>query len=268
MKYFRSIGLALTVSGLIACGSDSTGPSDVDASAALKSLLLGLQHLGGAGSTASLQTDGTFDAIAPFLSQVNVNINGSAQTMFGLALHESFPAGTCEETIFGNIIPAEPNACTSPQLNLVVLLWQSHSASEAPDRLAVLVGDIGTSNFDFTIDSPTLPAIALYAEDEDNVWVSQSGTLTSAQTATPVTCQVPLPPYAKSGVCHVATFDEQASVVLSRFDVNGISTTTKTLTIPPQTLSGLWMEITDVQPIGLTASRILPRGLVQRALTP
>ncbi|HJP61539.1 MAG TPA: hypothetical protein VJ865_16135 [Gemmatimonadaceae bacterium] len=261
MKGFRRFGIALAAVGAIACGSDSTGPSNLEASAALKSLLLGLAQIGSDGTTAAIVDPGPFNAIAPFLNQVTVNIDGSAQTMFSLGLRETFPAGTCEETIFGDIIPADPGVCTPPELGLAVMLWQSHSESEVPDRLAVLVGDEGTSNFDFNIDSPTLPAVGIYAEGRDNLWISESGTLTSSVSATSQNCSVTLPPYAKSGVCHIATFDEQGSIVLGSFDINGgaSTTNTKTLTIPRQTLHGLWLEISEVQPIGLTASRVVPR---------
>ena len=256
--------LAVAVLAMTACGSDSTGPGNLDPQSALQSLALGIQQFGSDGTTGMLIVDRPFGDLAPFLNQVSVNIDGSPQTMFALGLHESFPPGTCEETIFANIIPADPGVCTPPELGLLVMLWQSHSASEMPDRIAFLVGDVGTSNFDYNLDTPTLPAVAFYAEGEDNLWSSKSGTLTSTVTATPVTCGIPLPPYAKSGTCSIATFDEEGSVVLEPFTLDGTGNKTKTLTIPRQTLHGLWMAISEVQPIGLTASRLMPRGLMER----
>ena len=50
--------------GMTACGSDSTGPSNLDAASALKSLSLGLQLYGENGSTATLETDASF-AVSP-----------------------------------------------------------------------------------------------------------------------------------------------------------------------------------------------------------
>jgi len=248
--------------GMTACGSDSTGPSNLDAASALKSLSLGLQLYGENGSTATLETDASFGGIAPFLNQVTVNIEGSSQTMFGLALHETFPPGTCWESIFTNIVPADPGACTPPPLGLAVMLWQSHSASEKPDRMILLAGDVGTSNFAFDVNSSELPAVAVYIRGE-KLWLSESGTLTSAVTASPQTCDVPLPPYAKSGTCTFATFDEQGSILLadseSLYGPNA-NAPPVTLTIPRQTLHGLWMQISEVQPIGLTADRELPKN--------
>ncbi|HET9636265.1 MAG TPA: hypothetical protein VFP26_10080 [Gemmatimonadaceae bacterium] len=254
--------LAFTFVSMTAC-SDSTGPSNLDATSALKSLAIALRQLGTEGTTATLDTDASFGGIAPFLNQVSVNIDGTPQTMYALALHETFPDGTCWESIFMNVIPADPNACTPPPLGLAVILWQSHSASEKPDRVAIIAADVGTSDFSF--DSNDLAA-AIYLEGENDFWVSQSGTLTSTVTATPQSCSIPLPLYAKSGHCNIATFDEQGSVVLDSFTGLGSNGTgpTKTLTIPPQTLHGLWLAVTEVQPIGLTASRLLPSTLFQR----
>jgi hypothetical protein len=270
MKPFKSkisAGLAFALLAVTACGSDSTGPSNLDAESALKSLAIGLQQMGTDGSTATLAMDQSFGGIAPFLNQVNVNIDGSSQTMFGLGLHESFPDGTCWETIFSDVVPADPATCTPPQLGVSLMLWQSHSASEPPDRIVVLAGDVGTSDFNFDLDSPNLLGVALYLEGQNNLWVSQSGTLTSAVSASSQNCDIPLPLYAKSGHCNIATFDEQGSIVLNQVnDLYSINSSgpTKTLMIPRQTLHGLWMAITEVQPIGLTAARLSPRTLFQR----
>ena len=267
MKSFKSklsAGLAFAVVALTACGTDSTGPSDLDATAALKSLAIGLGQVGTDGSTATLTMDPGFGGIAPFLNQVTVNIDASSQTMFGLALRESFPDGTCAETIFSDVVPGDPTICTPPPLGVAVILWQSHSASEPPDRMVVLGGDVGTTDFNFDLNTPNLPGVAVYLEgqNQNDLWVSQSGTLTSAVTAGTQACDIPLPLYAKSGHCNIATFDEQGSIVLAGlnnfYSINGAAGPTKTLTIPRQTLHGLWMAVTEVQPIGLTAARMSP----------
>jgi len=269
MKSFKSKVLLTAFASLTltACGSDSTGPSNLDAASALKSLSIGLQLFGAPGTAGTLETDDSFGGIAPFLNQVTVDINGSSQPMFALALRESFPDGTCWETIFQNVIPGDPTSCTPPPLGLMVLLWQSHSPSAPPDRMAILAGDVGTSDFSFDTESLSLPAVALYAEGQDSLWVSESGTLTSVVSSTPVSCNIPLPAYAKSGQCSIATFDEQGSVVLGAFDAADVgdpSGPTKTLTIPHQTLHGLWLAITEVQPIGLTATPVAPGAWIRR----
>lgn len=266
LKSKISASIAVAFLAVTAC-SDSTGPSNLDATSALKSLAIVLQQMGGTGSAGTLTLDQSFGGIAPYLNQVTVDIDGSSQTMYGFALHESFPDGTCEETIFPDVIPADPTICTPPPLGVAVMLWQSHSASDPPDRIVVLAGDVGTTDFSFDIDNPDVTGIALYLEGQNSFWVSESGTLSSAVSATPQTCDIPLPLYAKSGHCNIATFNEQASIVLDSFDGStaaNLSGPTKTLTIPAQSLHGLWLAVTEVQPIGLTAGRLSPATLFQR----
>jgi len=238
---------------LAACGSDSTGPAALDASGALQSLALGLNQLGGVETPTTTEASAAFTAIAPLLDQVNVTIDGSSQGMYAIGLRESFPPGTCEETLFIDpLYPPEPGVCTPPVLGLAVLLWQTHSATQVPDKLILLSGDAGTSDFD--LSTATAPAIAIYVEGQDKVWVSESGTLTSTVTASNQTCNtVPLPPYAKSGTCSFATFTEQGSIVMADFAMAS-SNKTLTLGIPSITMDGLWLAITEVQPVPATGS--------------
>ena len=91
------------------------------------------------------------------------------------------------------------------------------------------------------------PGFALYTEGQNDVWVSVSGTLTSNVNATSQGCAVPLPPYAKSGSCSVATFDEQGTINLE--PVTGSSMVT--LEIPRQTINGIWQAITETQTVTL-----------------
>jgi len=256
-----SVALLLSMS---AC-SDSSGPSKLDSSAALQSLALGMDAL------VTVETPGvgpmvvtSFDEIAPFLDQINVGIDGSSQTMFALSMRETFPAGTCVENIF--VDPAfPPGQCTAPELGLGVLLWQSHSASEPPDRMLFLLADAGTTNFDFGSNfydigsnpSP-FPGVGIYMENigdmvnVGDIWFSMSGTLTSQIAATTQSCGLPLPPYAKSGSCSIATFDEQGTITFAEFSETGPGTTHRVVTIPRQTIHGLWQSITETQPIDLS----------------
>ena len=266
--------VVLATAFISACGSDSTGPGSIDSNAALQSLSLGLQGVGEVGSPTAPQIHATFVGIAPLLDQVNVTIDGASQSMFALGLRETFPDGTCEETLFiGPAFPPEPGVCTPPELGLAVILWQTHSATQPPDRMFLIVADVGTSNFDFASSpydygsSPTdrLPAVAFYMEGEDNIWSSLSGTLSSQVTATSQTCDLWLPPYAKSAVCNFATFDEQGSIVFEPFLADVPSTRRLSLVISRQTLDGLWLAITEVQPVAFSAARLLTPSLLLRA---
>src|SRR5438034_495729 len=142
--------VVLATAFLSACGSDSTGPGSIDSNAALQSLSLGLQGVGDIGSPTAPPINASFGGIAPLLDQVTVTIDGASQTMFGLGLRETFPDGTCEETLFVDpAFPPEPGVCTPPLAGVAVILWQAHSATEPPDRMILIVADTGTSNFDF-----------------------------------------------------------------------------------------------------------------------
>jgi hypothetical protein len=249
--------LALLIS-LSACG-DSSGPSKLDSSAALQSLALGM------GALVAVETPGVapnvtdFGELAPLLDQIDVTIDGSSQPMFALGLRETFPAGTCIENVFINpAFPPVSGECTSPELGLAVLLWESHSASAPPDRLIFLIADVGTTNFDFasnfySISDPApVPGMAIYMENVGDTWLSLSGTLTSQIAATAQACGLPLPPYAKSGTCSIATFDEQGSITFEEFSETGPSTRHRVVTIPRQTMHGLWQSITETQPINVS----------------
>lgn len=257
-RVFPAISI-FAVAFMAGCGSDSTGPKgSVDATAALQSLALGLQAVGGVQDPTAPDLSTSLGAVAPLLSQVSVTIDGASQNMFAFGLRETFPAGTCEETLFVDpLSPPDPGVCTPPPLGLSLILWQSHAASEPPDRMLLIVADAGTSNFDFSSSSlDVLPAFAIYLEGQDNVWGSLSGTLTSQIAGGAQTCNIPLPPYAKSGACSIATFDEQGSIVFETFTLDAPTTQRLTIAIPHQTLGGLLLAISEVQSVPFTANRL------------
>jgi hypothetical protein len=251
------IGVGLLIS-ISAC-NDSTAPGKLGPSAALQSLALGMGSLLVAPSPIPPAMDESFGDLASVLDQVDVTIDGKTQTMFALGMRETFPEGTCMENVFVfPSFPPEPGMCTPPLQGLGVILWQSHSAFEPPDRMILIVADVGTIDFDFTsfteYDVTTVPAelpfsgVAMYLEGEDNFWMSLSGSLTSQVAATSQSCGMPLPPYAKSGACNIATFDEQGTITFERFTEDGPSTQRLNVTIPRQTIHGLWLNITETQP--------------------
>jgi hypothetical protein len=255
-----ALAVLLAVTMMSGCGSDSTGPGQVDSNTALQSLALGLQTMGGTGSpTTPTDANALFGGIE-LLDQVNVTIDGAAHTMFALGLRETFPAGTCLENLFTPLVPPTPGQCTPPALGTAIILWQAHSATQVPDRMIFIATDAGTVNFGLA-STPLngLPAFAIYMEGGNNLWSSPSGSITSQISATSQTCNFPLPPYAKSATCNVATFDEQASIVLEPFSLALPSTQQLTIGIPRQTLRGLWLAISEVQPVPLTgANRLIP----------
>ena len=163
--------------------SDSSGPgSSVDASAALRSLSL----LGDVSSTAGVTfTAAGLVTLGSLLDQVDVQIGGKTQRMYALGLRETFPTGSCQETIF--VLPSFPPApgeCTTPDLGLALVLWQSHSASLPPDRILFISSSVGSGDFSFasSIDNSQIPAFAFYSETQNSLWGSTSGTITSQIT--------------------------------------------------------------------------------------
>jgi hypothetical protein len=230
---------------LAACGGDSTGPATLDANAALQSLVLGM----GTNGTSSIYGPSSLTSLAPQLDQINVTLDGKSQSMFALGLRETYPTGTCVETLIVDpLIVNPPGRCTAPPFAFALILWQSHSANSRPDRLAMIAGNVGTINFeDLTTVPNAVPAFAIYTDGQNDVWVSISGTLTSNVSATTQTCAVPLPPYAKSGTCKVATFDEEGTINLDPFS----GTNRIALVIPRQTIHGIWQTITETQTVTL-----------------
>jgi hypothetical protein len=229
--------------------SDSSGPGSVDAAGALRSLsLLGdISNSGGASFGAA-----GFLTLGSLLDQVEVEIAGKTQTMYALGLRETFPEGSCEETIF--LIPGfqpAPGECTTPDLGLAVILWQSHSASAPPDRVLFIGSSIGSGNFSFAADVNTtqIPAFAFYAEGQEKLWASISGTIASQIAETNESCALPPPPYAVSATCNIATFDEQANIQLEDFTALTSTGPSINIVIPRQTLRGVWQKITQVRPI-------------------
>jgi hypothetical protein len=259
------VGLIISIS---ACG-DSTGPGELDSNAALQSLALGMGRLAHLESAEDLPVSALLAAIRPILDQVEVTVDGKSQTMFALGLRESFPPGTCVENLFiYPSFPPEPGVCTPPPLGIALILWQSHSAFTPPDRLIFIAADVGISNFDFysSLAAPidVLPAFAIYLEGQDNIWLSLSGMLTSQVAATSESCALPLPPYAKSGSCNIAAFDEQGAITFEEVsETSSIPSTNRRLniTIPRQTVHGLWQVITETQPFTLPEFQRMSRWL-------
>src|ERR1700682_731004 len=127
-----------------ACAGDSTGPSALDANAALQSLALGM----GTNGTSSIYGPSSLSSLAPQLDQINVTIDGKSQSMFALGLRETYPTGTCVETLVVDpLIVNPPGRCTPPPFAFALILWRSHSADTPPDKMVLIAGNPGTIDF-------------------------------------------------------------------------------------------------------------------------
>jgi hypothetical protein len=257
----KTFVLAFALLGVSAC-SDSTGPGNVDADDALRSLSLAL------GS----EDDGFLFALpasslgsARVLDQIDVGVNGRTERMYALGLRVTYPAGTCLESLV--IFPPSqgfPSGCTSPPHGLVLVLWQTTSGSRPPESLAIISADVGTASFDFNpgdlpdeqFDIVPFGAFAMYIDsDREEFWTSTGGTLTSQVTPTSETCDVPAPPFAKTSTCHIANFAESGQITLERLDLDFFDAgpaaprVTMDFVIPPQSIRGILQAITQIQPI-------------------
>ncbi|MGH7650512.1 MAG: hypothetical protein ACREMS_01585 [Gemmatimonadaceae bacterium] len=240
---------AALVLSLAACGTDSTGPGNIDPADALRSLSLGLNGLSDIQSPGTTTFLGALDVMEPLLGQVNIAIDGKNTPMFALGARESFPAGTCVEDVFIDpSFPPVPGTCTPLSVGVVLVFWQSHSASAPPDQILVVAADVGTSNFDFLSDVPgEVPGLAILVEGNNlqNALLSSAGLLTTSVASTGVGCTIPLPPYAKSATCSIATFQEDGTFTMDPLDGG----TTRTISISQQTIHGIWQAVTETQPV-------------------
>ena len=246
---------------IAACG-DSSGPGEVSSAEALQSLVRGFVD----GEVSSPTTGTAFDnlaPLAPFLDRVTINVGGDNQEMFALGLRLTFPEGTCFETIFVDPdFSPPPGACTPPVFLVTTIMWQSHAANAPPDKLLLLVSDVGTTEFEVVSDIAGFPAEAIYVAGQNNGWISQSGTLSTQVTSLNQTCGTTLPDYAASGSCSFASFSENGSIVMEDLYSEAATPPTLTIGIPAATFDGLWVNVTQVQPVTMSVgTKLVPQSL-------
>jgi hypothetical protein len=245
---------------LAACGgSDSTGPSSLGAHEALQSLSLGITGISDVVTPGAPSIGSALGAIEPLLDHVTLNIGGVSHDMFGLGLRETFPAGTCAEDL--GDFPGVTGTCTTIPVGVVLVFWESHTANRPPERIVLVATNTGAADFEPVLDNngieqPQLEGVAVYLEGENlqNAWLSESGNLTTNVAATGQSCAVPLPAFAKSGTCSVATFAEDGGMSLTSL-ASLTETAPLAISISNQTIHGLWQDITEIQPVSTASLR-------------
>lgn len=265
MRFTKSLLVPALLAGasffITAC-SDSSGPGDVGPTEALQSLARGFVD----GEVSSPTTRTVFDnlaRLAPFLDRVTINVGGDNQDMFALGLRLTFPEGTCFETIFaGPDFSPQPGVCTPPVFLVTTVMWQSHAANAPPDKLLLMVSDVGTTEFEVVSDIAGFPAEAIYVAGQNNAWISQSGTLSTQVTSLNQTCGSTLPDYAVSGSCSFASFSENGSIVMEDLQSDATPPPTLTIGIPAATFDGLWLNVAQVQPVTMSVgTKLAPQSL-------
>jgi hypothetical protein len=273
----RAVSLLAFAAVFMAACSDSTGPTSLDSNSALQSLAIWLSQDGEADAPTAAQTKSMLDAITPLLHKVSVTFDGASQDMYGFAIRQTFPAGTCQEDIFVDPqFPPVAGVCTPAFAGVETILWQARSSSKPPDKLIVTISDVGTNDFDLStvafddngnpVAGQPFPALALYVAGQDRIFSSESGTITTSMTSTGPSCSVPTVPYAKSATCNVVSFVEAGTIVMTELALDGSAGKALSLGIPSINMDGLWIDITEVQPITVGANRSLARVLPFRGL--
>jgi len=258
----------LGVLAVIACGGDSTNPTappGISNQAALQSLATGLAAVG--ASSTSPEEGLTLAMLPPVssvaglsLSQVSISMDGTPVQVFALARRVIYPNGTCLEQLLGVSNFGNPGSCTGLPGALSLILWQTSSGSQAPDRVAVLLVDAGTSSFanpssfdDSFVGGGAFPPVGFYLERSGAVWLTSGGSITSTVTATGQACTMPLPVFAKSATCGLGSFLETGSVTFSPLDLGGVTATgTHSVVISSQTLNGIIQTVAETIPLGST----------------
>jgi hypothetical protein len=154
----------------------------------------------------------------------------------------------------GDLAPPA-GTCTEPALSTVLIFWQSSAKNAPPDRMLVVATDPGVSDFSFTSSldgSNTGFGFALYMEGRNKMWASTGGHVNLNVAAGSQSCALPLPPFAKSATCTVSSFASQADITLEEFTELATGGAAMTLSIPQQTIHGVWQAITETKPFVVT----------------
>ena len=255
---------------VVACGGDSTnptapiGPTD---QAALQSLTMGMAAVtASAASSDAGFALGMLPPVSAFtdqrLSQTSITVDGTPVQVFALARRVTYPSGTCLEQLLGISNFANPGSCTSFPGVLSLILWQTSSASQAPDRVVVILADAGNASFaglsssgDPFLTGTVFPPIGIYLERSGAVWLASGGSLSSTVTATGQTCTMAPPIFAKSATCGMGSFLETGSIAFSPLELGGVTTTgTRSVAISAQTLSGMIQTVTATTPVSIPIS--------------
>ncbi len=249
---------------LAACGGDSTSPTApaaLSSQDALQSLTTGLSTL--VQATASTSSSLPIAMLPPIsasqqtlVSQISVTVDDSTVQMFGLAQRIVYPPHSCLEQLIGMVNFADPTSCTAPPGAVLLILWQTSSASQPPNRILVISADTGTANF---ADQPfvdasfseggAFPVGALLWEQNGMVWESSGGSLTSTIMQGDETCTVVLPLFVKAEVCNLGTFTESGDLSFLPIILQRPATGTHTIALSAQAIHGIIQTVTATAPL-------------------
>lgn len=260
----------LAVVVVVACGGDSkspTAPGYVSSQDALQSLTRILTPSGSVSGAPAVPVTlagipPISDALAPQVGKANVTVDGQPVQMFALVLRVTYPSGSCLEQLLPGEGLGNSGTCIAPPGGLSMILWQTSSGTQIPDKVIFVLADIGTVTFtDLTaLDSASfatstkIPALAFYIDRSGSFWTASSGTLSSS-VSTGGVCSMPLPIFAKAATCSVGTFAESGNLSFAPLDIGSGQSNqpsgTHTLVMPPQMLAGTVQTVTATTPVTL-----------------
>ncbi|MGI8510827.1 MAG: hypothetical protein ACR2MQ_16080 [Gemmatimonadaceae bacterium] len=254
--HFASVVWLIAVA---ACGGDNgTSPrpaSPLNTGDALASLANGMDGVSGsvlpAGSTL---TSGALSALpSAAVGQATVQLDGIPTTLFALGMRTTYPAGTCLERLVGAPSISSGTSCTAPPGGLMLILWQTESASLAPDRIILIMADLGSVNFaDLSnatafVPGASFPPIAIYLERSGALWFANAGSLSSAAVSTAGTCTTPRVGFIAAATCGFATFASTGHISFAPLPFTGSATTgSHSLDISASAIPGIVTNVTSI----------------------
>lgn len=242
----------------VACGGDnSTEPGTstpaVSAQDALASLASGLSGTTmTTGGAAALGTASIATITASQVGQATVIVDGKSVQTFALAAQATFPPGTCLEQVVSTLSTTPPrSACTAPPAGLVLILWQTNSATARPDRIVIVYADLGSVTFSgfaaLASAGITYPPLAIYLERGGAISVSSAGSFASSIKGTGQACSLPVPSFATSATCTRATFSTAGHISFTSVPLNGAAATgSHSLELPPTEVPGFIENVTGL----------------------
>lgn len=258
-KFHLRLAGVVWLIALAACGGDNgTSPrpvSPLTTGDALASLTNGMGGVSGsvlpAGSTLASGVLSTLPAAA--VGQATVQLDGVPTTMFALGMRTTYPAGTCLEQLVGAPGISLGTSCTAPPGGLVLVLWQTESASVAPDRIILIMADLGSVNFadlsSATASAPgaSFPPIAVYLERSGALWFANAGSVSSAATPTARTCTTPRVGFIATATCSFAAFASTGHISFAPLPFTGsVTSGSHSLDISVSAIPGIVTNVTSI----------------------
>lgn len=244
---------------LAACGGGkATSPpavSPLNPGDALASLVSGMSGVNGSvlPAGAMLGPKGLPMLPASAVGQVTVQLDGVPTTMFSLATRTTYPTGTCLEQLVSAPDLPLAKTCTSPPGGLMLVLWQTQGASVAPDRIVLIMADLGSVKFIDLVNTTAFapganfPAVAIYLERSGALWLANAGSVSSAAMPTAGACTAPRVAFIATATCSFASFTSTGHISFAPLPFTGSTASgSHSLDIAASAIPGIVTNVTAI----------------------